>query len=85
MLPEARQPAVKRALHSAIGVNDFEDIRLLAGGLSSALVFKFVVKKNPYLLKIMRTEVISNPAHEIARMQTAAQAGLAPRIWYANA
>ena len=84
MIPEAKQPAVTRALQAAFGVNEYEDIRLLTGGLSTALAFKIVVRKNPYLLKIMRTEVISDPAHEFACMQTAAEAGIAPRIWYAN-
>lgn len=84
MIPEARQPAVSRALHAAFGVDGTEDIRLLTGGLSSALVYKIVVKKSPYVLKILRTEVISNPAHEFACMQTAAEAGLAPRIWFAS-
>ena len=84
MIPEAKQSAVTRGLHAAFGVNEYEDISLLAGGLSTALVFKIVVRKNPYLLKIMRTEVISDPEHEFACQQTAAEAGIAPRIWYAN-
>ncbi len=84
MLPEAKQPAVARALLAAFGVNEYEELRPLTGGLSSALAFQIVVRKNPYLLKILRTEVISDPRHEFACMQTAAKAGLAPRIWYAN-
>ena len=84
MIPEAKQPAVSRALHAAFGVNEYEDIRPLTGGLSTALAFKIVVSSNPYLLKILRTELISDPAHEFACMQIAADAGIAPRIWYAN-
>lgn len=84
MIPNEKQPAVTHALHTAFGVNEYEDIQLLTGGLSTALAFKIVVKKSPYLLKILRKEVISNPAHEFACMQTAAEAGIAPKIWYAN-
>jgi hypothetical protein len=84
MIPDAKQPAVRRALHEAFGVNEFEDSRLLTGGLSTALAFKILVRKKPYLLKLLRTEVISDPANEFACMQTAAEAGIAPRIWYAN-
>jgi thiamine kinase-like enzyme len=84
MIPEAKHLAVARALHAAFGVSEYEDIRLLTGGLSTALVFKIVVRENPYLLKIMRTEVISDPTHEFACHQTAAEAGIAPRIQYAN-
>jgi thiamine kinase-like enzyme len=85
MIPEANQPAVTRALHAAFDVNEYEDIQLLSGGLSSALAFKIIVKGNPYLLKIMRKEVISDPAHEFACQQAGAEAGIAPRVWYASA
>ncbi len=84
MIPEAKQPAVTRALQAAFGVDNYEDIRPLAGGLSSAQAFKIVVRGKPYLLKILRTEVISDPRHEFSCMQIAAEAGLAPRIWYAD-
>ncbi len=84
MIHEAKQPAVRRALQTAFGVDEYEEIRPLAGGLSSAQAFKIVVGKNPYLLKILRTEVISDPRHEFACMQTAAEAGLAPRVRYAS-
>jgi hypothetical protein len=84
MIPEAKQLAVTRALVQAFGVNEYEDIHLLNGGLSSALAFKIIVKNNPYLLKILRQELISDPAVEFACMQTAAEAGIAPRIWVAN-
>jgi len=84
MIPESKQATVRRALHETFGMNEYEELRLLSGGLSSALAFKIVVRKNPYLLKILRTEIISDPAHEFACMQIAAEAGLAPRIWYAN-
>lgn len=54
MIPEEKQPALRRALHEAFGVDEYEDIRPLSGGLSSAMAFKIVVKGNPYLLKILR-------------------------------
>ncbi len=85
MIPDTKQPAVTHALQAAFGVDDYEELHPLTGGLSSALAFKIIVRKNPYLLKILRTEMISDPRHEFACMQTAAEAGLAPRIWYANA
>jgi len=84
MIPEEKQPAVERALQAAFGVNEYEAIHLLTGGLSSALAFKIVVKNDPYLLKILRKELISDPTHEFACQQTAAEAGIAPRIWYAS-
>jgi hypothetical protein len=84
MIPDEKQPAVARALQAAFGVTQFEDSRLLTGGLSSAFALKIIVNKNPYLLKILRKEIISDPANEFACMQAGAKAGIAPRIWYAN-
>ncbi len=84
MIPEEKLPMVRGALQAAFGVNEFEDISHLSGGLSSALAFKIVVEKKPYLLKILRKEVISDPKNEFACMQIAAEAGIAPRVWYAN-
>ena len=49
-----------RALREAFGVTEFEDIRVLTGGLTSARVFRIVVEGKPYLLRvIMRTDPIS--------------------------
>jgi len=85
VIPEAKQPAVTRALNEAFGANEFEDIRLTTGGLSTALVFRIVVRGNPYLLRvIMRTDPLSDPTRQVACMRTAAEAGIAPRIRYAN-
>ena len=84
MIPEEKQPAVTHGLQAAFGVNEYEDIHPLTGGLSTAFAFKMVVRGDPYLLKILRKEVISNPANEFACMQTAAEAGIAPRVWYAS-
>jgi hypothetical protein len=66
MIPEEKSPAIERALQAAFGVNEYEEIRPLSGGLSSALAFEIVVKNKPYLLKILRKEVISDPAQEFA-------------------
>lgn len=85
MIPESKQLVVTRALHEAFGVSEYEDIRSTTGGQSSALAFRIVVRGKPYLLKTMRTEIISDPVQEFACMQTAAEAGIAPQVWYANA
>lgn len=47
LIPENRQAAVARALLEAFGVNTFDDIKPLTAGLSSALIFKIVVKDHP--------------------------------------
>jgi aminoglycoside phosphotransferase (APT) family kinase protein len=86
MIPEAKEALVERALHQAFGVTQFEEIQLLTAGLSSALIFRIVVRGCPYLLRIItRTDAISDPTRQFACMKAGVEAGLAPRIWYASA
>jgi len=83
MIPESKLPAVTKALQAAFAVNNYDDISELTAGLSSALIFKIVVKGKPYLLRVItRTDEISNPAFYFTCMKEAAAAGLAPQIWY---
>jgi thiamine kinase-like enzyme len=86
MIPEIKLDAVKHALETTFGVSEFEDIRILTAGLTSAMVFRIVVQGNPYLLRIItRTDAMGDPTNQFANMKVAAEAGLAPRIWYMNA
>jgi len=85
MIPEAKKAAVARALHETFGVTEFENMRILTAGLSSALVFRIVVKGRPYLLRVItRTDAINDPIRQFACMKSGAEAGLAPRIWYTS-
>ena len=85
MIPEAKTAAVGRALQEAFGVNESEDIRMLTAGLSSALVFRIVVRGCPYLLRVItRTDAMNDPTRQFACMRSAAAAGLAPRVWYTS-
>ncbi|WP_437774857.1 phosphotransferase [Sorangium sp. So ce1097] len=86
MIPDAKQPAVARALRETFGVDAPEDIRRLTGGPSTALLFRIVVKGHPYLLRlILREDAQSDPTWQLGCMKIAAEAGIAPRIWYASA
>jgi hypothetical protein len=85
MIPEAKKAAITRALHEAFGVTEFENMRILTAGLSSALVFRIVVKGRPYLLRVItRTDAMNDPTRQFACMKSGAEAGLAPRIWYTS-
>jgi aminoglycoside phosphotransferase (APT) family kinase protein len=85
MIPEAKKPAVERALLTAFGVRQFEDIRQLTEGLSSALIFRIVVKGRPYLLRvIVRTDAMGDPTRLFACMKAGEDAGIAPRVWYTS-
>jgi hypothetical protein len=88
MIPEAKKDAVARALPEAFGVTEFEDIRMLTAGLSSAHVFRIIVRGYPYLLRVvMDTGIATGPGRgdqtrHFANMKLAAEAGIAPRVWY---
>lgn len=85
MVPEEKKSAVERALRESFGVASFEDIQKLTTGLSSALVFRIIVRGRPYLLRVItRTDQMSDPTRQFACMKSGADAGLAPRVWYAN-
>ena len=83
MIPEEKGAAVARALDKAFGVTKFEDIVRMTKGHTSALVFRVVVQGRPYLLRvIMRAQ--ENPARHFNCLRAAAEAGLAPRVWYTS-
>ena len=82
MIPQEKSEAVTRGLREAFGVTEFEDISRITRGHTSSLVFRIVVRGSPYLLKIiMRTE---DPTRHYTCMKAAAEAGVAPRVWYTN-
>jgi thiamine kinase-like enzyme len=85
MIPEDKKPLVERALRKAFGVTELEDIRELTAGLSSALIFRIVVKGKPYLFRvIMRMDAIADPTRQITCMKAGEGAGIAPRILYTS-
>ncbi|MGC4050566.1 MAG: phosphotransferase [Paludibaculum sp.] len=82
MIPQEKQEAVLRGLQAAFGVPDFEEISVLTGGHTNSLVYRIVVGGKPYVLKIIvRAE---DPTRHYACMTAAAEAGIAPRVWYAS-
>lgn len=84
MIPEEKTAAVSRALCEAFGVTAFEDIRVMAKGQTSSLVYRIVVRGSPYLLKIIMRRDKLGPARNFACMKATGEAGLAPRVWYTN-
>jgi len=81
MIPQEKRAAVTRSLREGFGVTEFEDIQMIKG-LASSFVFRIVVRGSPFLLKIsMRT---NDPARHYTCMNAAAEAGLAPHVWYAS-
>jgi thiamine kinase-like enzyme len=87
MIPLEKQPAVARALEAAFGVREYEAIAPLTAddGLSFALVYRIEVAGRPYLLRFVKETMPGvDPAREFEFMQRAAEADVAPRVWYAN-
>jgi len=85
MIPETKKTAVDHALQVTFGTTELEDIRELTAGLSSALVFRIVVGGKVYLLRIItRTDAMADPTLEYNCMKAAAEAGIAPKVWYAH-
>ena len=78
--------AVSRCVREAFGASAaIEDICQMTRGLSSDLVFRIVVEGSPYLLRIMtRIDERRDPARIFTCMKAAAEAGVAPHVWYTN-
>jgi thiamine kinase-like enzyme len=86
MIPQEKSAAVCLGLHEAFGAATIEDIRRMTKGLSSDLIFRIVVQRSAYLLRIMtRMDERMDPGRIFACMNAAAEAGLAPRVRYSNA
>jgi hypothetical protein len=75
-IPAPLTAAVETALQQTFGTVDVTDISLLAGGLSTAPVFKIIVNNKPYVLKLDKTATFS-PNHTLA-----AEAGIAPPLYF---
>lgn len=85
MIPQEMTAAVARGLREAFGVTECEDIRRITKGRTSALVFRIIVRGSPYLLRIItfRNSMLG-PGRHFTCMRGAAEAGLAPRVWYTS-
>jgi aminoglycoside phosphotransferase (APT) family kinase protein len=83
MIPHEKSAGVALGLHEAFGVDQFEDILDLTERPGSNRAFRIVVRGTRYLLRI-NTRAGDMERH-FACMQAAADAGLAPRVRYANA
>lgn len=85
MISQDKQAAIRKALQTAFDVDEFEDIQPFTKGLSGAAVSKITVHGMPYVLRaITQTGTRDDPAYYFDCIQTAACAGLAPRIHYLN-
>ena len=84
LIPQEKLAAVTRGLREAFGVTEFEDISKVTGGHTSSLVFRIVVRGAPFLLKLIMRGKDSTTADHFTCIKGAADAGLAPRVWYTS-
>src|SRR3990167_6656656 len=85
-IPEAKRPAVDRALSAAFGTTTLDAVRPLTGGLSGASIYRIRIGGIAYLLRIEGArDAFRDPGRWYACMGTAAAAFLAPRVRYAHA
>ncbi len=82
MIPHEKSAAVTRGLREAFGTTEFEDIRDLSRGLASNPVFRIVVRGSAFLLRINLRA--GNLTRHFTCMRAAAEAGLAPHVWYTS-
>ena len=83
MIPQENSAAVTLGLNETFGVTELEDIRDLTERPGSNRAFRIVVRGSAYLLRINTRP--GDMARHFTCMQAAAEAGLAPRVWYARA
>src|SRR5579871_1160007 len=81
-IPQEHRAAVTRALREAFGVTGFEDLREITGGPNANPVFRIVVRGSAFLLRINTRK--GDLARHYGCMRAAADAALAPRVWYTN-
>jgi hypothetical protein len=83
MIPQEKIAAATRGLNEAFGVAALDEIRDLTERPGSNRAFRIIVRGSVYLLRI-NTRAGDMMRH-FSCMKAAAEAGLAPRVWYACA
>jgi Phosphotransferase enzyme family len=82
MIPKEMAEPVARGLKEAFGVTHFEEISRITSGHTPSLVFRLIVRGSRYLLKIITRK--EDPTRHYTSMKAAAEAGVAPRVWYTD-
>lgn len=85
LIPETKLATVEKALHEAFNTTTVESIMPLTGGRSSALVYRIMVRGKLYLLRlVMEADQFRDPVRQHICMNIAAEAGIAPHVYYTD-
>lgn len=82
IIPAEKREAVEKALLETFGNVPLTDITAIKGGLSGSLVYKIAMDSQSFILKI---DVDTKPVlddNSFNSLEIAAQAGVAPKIYY---
>lgn len=84
IVPAERREAARSALAAAFGPARGQTLERVHGGASGALIYRVEVPGRTVLLRMeTRRDALRNP-HQYRCMQTAAEAGIAPRLHHAD-
>ena len=84
-IPLAKLAAAQKALKEVFNTETVDEIQLLAGGLSTSLVYRITVKGANYLLRmVMQPDEMHNPERQHICMRYAASCSIAPFVHYTH-
>jgi phosphotransferase family enzyme len=84
VIPESHRDTARSVLAEVFGPGKEAFVQPVVGGASSALTYRIEVDGKPYLMRLeTRRGPLRNP-HQYTCMKIAADAGIAPRLHYAN-
>lgn len=82
-LPEEHSAAVRRAIAETFDVTGIDELTDLTERAGSNRAFRIIVADRAFMLRINTRR--GDVARQFTCMRIAAEAGLAPRVWYTNA
>ena len=85
-IPQERREAVLRAVEVAFPGAAIDKVEAVTGGASGALIFRVTVRDGDYLLRLETgRDDFRDPERQYACLRIAAEAGVAPKLFYADA
>jgi aminoglycoside phosphotransferase (APT) family kinase protein len=82
-VPSARRDSARSAVREVLGSTPVSALRPVSGG-ASALVYRIDTSERPYLLRIESSASGLHHRDHYAAMNSAVEAGIAPRLHFAN-
>src|ERR1700709_945891 len=82
-MTDPRLQLVERGLRAAFGTATYDAATPVAGGRSGALIQRVVVAGRAYLVRVGGSPH-ADAATEMANVRSAAEAGIAPKVWYTS-